>query len=83
MIEGVWEPTNERLKSCHDEILRIGKIIQDLENLAKVESDNLKLDKTQINLNALSEKAVANFAAEIDKKKLNVSIEGESSRHIC
>ncbi|PKM53223.1 MAG: two-component sensor histidine kinase, partial [Firmicutes bacterium HGW-Firmicutes-5] len=69
----------ERLKSCHDEILRIGKIIQDLENLAKVESDNLKLDKTQINLNELSEKAVGNFAAEIDKKKLNVSIYGESS----
>ncbi len=79
MIEGVWEPTGERLKSCHDEILRIGKIIQDLENLAKVESDNLKLDKTQINLNELSEKAVGNFAAEIDKKKLNVSIYGESS----
>ena len=78
-IEGVWEPTGERLKSCHDEILRIGKIIQDLENLAKVESDNLKLDKTQINLNELSEKAVGNFAAEIDKKKLNVSIYGESS----
>ena len=79
MIEGVWEPTNERLQSCHEEILRIGKIIQDLENLAKVESENLKLDKTQINLTELSEKAVGNFEADIDKKNLKVSIDGTSS----
>lgn len=79
MIEGVWEPTNERLESCHDEILRIGKIILDLGNLAKVESENLKLDKTQINLIELSEKAVGNFEADIDKKNLKVSIDGASS----
>lgn len=76
MIEGVWEPTPERLESCHDEILRIGKIIFDLESLAKVESDNLKLDKTQINLVEITEKAVGNFAAEINKKNLNVSVLG-------
>jgi len=79
MLEGVWEPTNERLQSCHDEILRIGKIIQDLENLAKVESENLKLDKSQIDLTELSEKAVGNFAADIDKKNLKISIYGASS----
>jgi len=79
MIEGIWEPTNERLQSCHDEILRIGKIIQDLENLAKVESDNLKLDKTQINPTELSEKAVGNFGVDINKKMLNVLISGDSS----
>lgn len=76
MIEGVWEPTPERLESCHDEILRIGKIIFDLESLAKVESDNLKLDKTQVNLVEIAEKAVGNFAAEINKKNLNVSVLG-------
>ncbi|WP_414151265.1 sensor histidine kinase [Acetobacterium carbinolicum] len=79
MIDGVWEPTNERLQSCHDEILCIGRIIQDLENLAKVESENLKLDKAQINLTELSEKAVGNFEADINQKNLKVSIDGASS----
>lgn len=76
MIEGVWEPTTERLESCHDEILRIGKIIFDLESLARVESNNLKLEKKQINLLEIVEKAVGSFAADINKKNLNVSVTG-------
>lgn len=79
MIEGVWEPTNQRLQSCYDEILRIGKIIQDLENLARVESENLKLDKKQLNLTEVAEKVLGNLEAEISKKNLRVSIEGSSS----
>lgn len=79
MIEGVWEPTNQRLQSCYDEILRIGKIIQDLESLAKVESENLKLDKKQINLSELADKVLGNLEAAISKKNLRVSVEGASS----
>lgn len=79
MIEGVWEPTTERLESCHDEILRIGKIIFDLESLARVESDNLKLDKTQINLVELVKKSVGSFEADIKKKNLSVTVNGSNS----
>ncbi|MBU4439632.1 MAG: HAMP domain-containing histidine kinase [Acetobacterium sp.] len=79
MIEGVWEPTTQRLQSCYDEILRIGKIIQDLENLARVESENLKLDKKQLNLTEVTKKVLGNLEAEISKKNLRVSIEGSSS----
>lgn len=79
MIEGVWEPTTERLESCHDEILRIGKIIFDLESLARVESDNLKLEKKQINLLEIVKKAVGSFAVDINKKNLNVSVTGSCS----
>ncbi|MBC3797301.1 sensor histidine kinase [Acetobacterium tundrae] len=79
MIEGVWEPTIERLQSCYDEILRIGKITADLESLAKVESENLKLDKTKINLTELAQKAVGNFEADINKKHLKISMDGNGS----
>ena len=79
MIEGVWEPTTARLQSCYDEILRIGKITSDLESLAKVESDNLKLDKTKINLTELAKKAVENFEAEIRKRDLRISVDGNCS----
>ncbi|MBI4856327.1 MAG: HAMP domain-containing histidine kinase [Acetobacterium woodii] len=82
MIEGVWEPTEQRLQSCYDEILRIGKIIQDLENLARVESENLKLDKKQLNLTEVAEKVLGNLEAEISRKKLMVSIEGTRSDFI-
>jgi signal transduction histidine kinase len=79
MIEGIWEPTTERLQSCHDEILRIGKIIQDLERLAKVESENLKLEKTKINIANVIDQVLNNLEAEIKKKNLHVVTKGKSS----
>jgi signal transduction histidine kinase len=72
----VWNPTPERLSSCHEELERIGKLVCDLENLAKVESGNLKLDKTSVALVELAEKTLSSFEADIAAKKLNVSIEG-------
>jgi heavy metal sensor kinase len=76
MMEGVWQPTRERLSSCHEEIARIGKLVRDLENLAKVESDNLKLDKTPVDLLELAEKTLRNFDAEVAAKGLRLMIEG-------
>lgn len=76
LIEGVWEPTTERLQSCYDEMARISKLVYDLENLAKVESNNLKLDKTQINLLDLSGKMIGNFETELKNKNLNFAVIG-------
>lgn len=79
MVDGIWEATPERLQSCHEEIIRIGKIVQDMESLAKVESENFKLDITQINPAEIAQKAVRSFEAEIRNKKLNVLVEGQCS----
>lgn len=77
IIEGVWEPTSERLQSCYDELTRISKIVVDLENLAKVESNNLKLNKTQISLLDLSSKMISNFEAELKNKNLELTVVGD------
>lgn len=79
MIEGVWIPTPERLQSCHEEIARISKLVCDLESLARVDSNTLKLDKKQISLLAFASKAVANFETEINSKEINVWVDGISS----
>ena len=76
LIEGVWEPTTERLQSCYDEMTRISKLVFDLENLAKVESNNLKLDKTQINLFDLSNRMISNFETELKNKNLSFTVIG-------
>lgn len=76
MAEGIWEPTAERLDSCYEETVRIGKLVSDLENLAKVESNNLKLNKSEVNLYHLFEKVTKSFEGEIYKKGLHVSMSG-------
>lgn len=79
LIEGIWEPTPERLQSCYDEIVRICKLVSNLERLAKMESDNLKLNKTQISLLELSNKIISNFETDLKNKNLSISVIGNCS----
>lgn len=78
MIEGVWDPTIERLQSCHDEILRITKIVKDLESLEIVENGNLVLEKTDINLNDVVFVALKNFEMQLSQKRMTIQVEGKS-----
>jgi signal transduction histidine kinase len=83
MTEGVWDATGERLNSCYEETVRIEKLVGDLEKLAKIESDNLKLDKTRINLLELAEKTVQSFQGEITNKQLVVKLSGTPAEIIA
>jgi len=76
MIEGLWEATPERLQSCHDEVKRLGTLVADLEQLAKIEGDHLKLNKTTIDLLEVTRTVAENMQAEISKKNLSLSIIG-------
>lgn len=76
MIEGVWEPTSERLSGCYEEIERLTKLVTDLERLRQVESDSLKLHRTKVDLQDLAQRVMANFEAELGDKKLICQLEG-------
>ncbi len=76
MTDGIWEATPERLNSCFEEVIRIGRLVGDLENLAKVERENLKLDKQRMDLHALIDKVIRSMEAKISHKHLEVSING-------
>lgn len=78
MIEEVWEPTPERLKSCHEEIVRLGKIVADLERLEKIENENLTLHKAPTDLMAVMRTVCGNFESELSKKNLKLVQEGGS-----
>lgn len=76
MIEGVWEPTTVRLQSCYEEMTRITKLVSDMENLAKLDNDNLKLKKMNVNLLDILMKIISNFETEFTDKNQEVSISG-------
>jgi signal transduction histidine kinase len=79
MIEKVWEPTPERLGSCHEEILRLGKIVKDLESLERAESDCLKLDRASMDLLELTRSVCVTFEGELLGKHLQLDIDGTAS----
>ena len=76
MMEGIWEPTPERMQSCYDETIRISKLVCDLEQLSKLENENLRLNKTIFPLQDLIHKVVPGFDSELKQKDLSIKVEG-------
>ncbi len=79
MIEGVWQPTPDRLRSCHDEILRLGKLVADLERLERAESADPMPDKAPVDILALARGVCGNFDAQLATNGLQLAIDGEAS----
>jgi signal transduction histidine kinase len=79
MIEGIWAPTPERLQSCYEETMRLGKMAADLARLEESESDNLVLEKTPVCLMELARTVCGNFAGELANKDLTLTIAGDES----
>lgn len=76
MMEGIWDANPQRLQSCYEEVIRIGKLVGDMEKLALLEGENLRLNKQRIDLYSTIEKTVVSLEAELRNKKLNVDIRG-------
>lgn len=77
MVEGLWEPTTDRLKSCHEEVKRLGTLVADLEQLEKVEGENLNLNKSSMDLLEMVRTVSDAMNGEITKKGLTLSVDGD------
>ncbi|MDP2813914.1 MAG: ATP-binding protein [Erysipelotrichaceae bacterium] len=79
MMDGILEPSLERLKSSFDEVIRITNIVKDLESLAILEDGNLKLELSQVSLVDFSQQVIKKLEHQIEEKEMNISIVGTCS----
>ncbi|MCE5196092.1 MAG: two-component sensor histidine kinase [Negativicutes bacterium] len=77
MIDGIWQADRKRLISCHEETLRMAKIVNDLGNLAIYESENLILHPVSFPLADFMKGLVLNFENEFRKKNVTLSCKTE------
>ena len=57
MIDGVWSPDGNRLNGLHEEILRLSRMVTDMESLARLESGTA-LARRDVDMRALVERLV-------------------------
>jgi signal transduction histidine kinase len=50
MIDGVYHADRKHLESCHEEIIRLAKLVQDLNTLTSLEWENITLNKSDFDL---------------------------------
>lgn len=77
LIEGIWEPTRERLISCHEEILRMTSLVNDLEKLNKYDTGQIELNKVKFDLSSLVNNIITNFQRDFCKKKIALTFSGQ------
>lgn len=75
MLDGIWEPTPERLQIFHDEVTRLTKLVDNLRNLSKLEQTTSALNKTAFNLSSEIEKIIDNFMPMFEKAGYRLSSE--------
>lgn len=78
MMDGVWEPTAERLESCREEILRLTRMASEIDKIVKIEAERVELQKTEFDLAAVAGQIFYNFESEAENKKISFEIMAKS-----
>jgi signal transduction histidine kinase len=74
MIDGIFEVTPERLESCREEILRLTRMISDIDKIVELESDSLVLHKENFDFTKLLNQVLTNFERQIFDKHIVLSV---------
>ncbi len=79
ILDGVWQAEPERLKVCHNEVMRLNRMVADLGRLTRYESENLVLDRREFELTALIRQLIINFESEFVRKGVAINFYGEKA----
>lgn len=77
MIDGVFEPTPERLASAHEEILRLSQLVASLGQISLLEQESLQLHFTEFDIAALLSSVADQFRVVAQDKQIELRIEVE------
>ena len=77
MIDGIWEPTAERLESVREESQRLSKLVLDMHSLTKYDDYKIKLNLEEVNLKELITNIKFNFLPKLEEQNVDLIISGE------
>ena len=83
LIDGIWEPTEERLKSIYDEIERLTRLVGSLEKLSTYEEDNFLINKESVGIKDIINTLIINFEKQLLDKKIELILNLNSITIYC
>jgi signal transduction histidine kinase len=72
---GKIQPSAELLSSLYDEVIRLGRLVSDLESINLAEAGKLPLHQEHVAVSALMHRAAAPFQYEADERKIDFTVE--------
>lgn len=77
MIDGIWEPSPERLNSVNEEVIRLSHLVNQLKNLTKYDMEKNKLDISEVNLKQLIKNIIYNNQSFAFEKNIQIEYDLE------
>lgn len=78
IMDGIYEPTKERLESCYTEIFRLANLINDLDKLDTLEKDHLEIVKNKESLKDIILLVIQQFEPILNKKNIKIDYQLDS-----
>lgn len=72
LVDGVAQPSPAQLASLHDEVLRLGRLVGDLETLTSAEAARLDLETELVDLAAVAEQSADRLASYFEAANLTL-----------
>jgi len=79
MIDQVWEATPEHLEAIRAEVLRLIRIVSDLDQVMQAEAGALSISQEKVDMGRLVEATVASMTATFQQKQIALSSEVQSN----
>lgn len=73
--EGVLNPTPDVILSMHDEVLRMGRLVSDLQELSLAEAGRLRLHKQRMEVGTLLDRVAVPFQAEASSRGVEFRVQ--------
>lgn len=82
MIDGVLPVTNERLNSLNEEVIRFGKLLNNLNLLNQFETEDIHLNIGTVSLNNLITNVCGDFSAVAKEKNVHINLNIDGSEYM-
>lgn len=76
------EESSELIQVIHDESLRMGRLVKDLLDLARMEAGHTDMMKIQVDMNELLERVYRKFSVRAKERDIHLQLIKESDVHI-
>lgn len=73
-LDGIWDPTEERLEQSHKELMRLVRLVNEMEKLLAVENPQLQLEKTEIEADKILSRMESQFLSAFSEKGVHLKI---------
>ncbi|MEP7114275.1 MAG: HAMP domain-containing sensor histidine kinase, partial [Ilumatobacteraceae bacterium] len=75
LLDGIDEPTPEAIASLHDEVVRLRRLVADLETLAAAEAAGLRLDPVPVDLADIAHITVDLLGPLAEERNITIEID--------